>query len=411
MAFDATAASGLDSAVLVTERRVSIARLRPYPGNARRGDIAALKKSLEAHGQYRPIVVNKRNDQVLAGNHTLKAAKQLGWETIAVSYVDVDDEQARRIVLVDNRTNDLAGYDSEALVELLGELDGLDGTGYEQDDLDALLDELEADREPSGEDAPPPLPAKPKTKPGDLYTLGRHRLLCGDAQDPDAYKRLLTEERIDLLWTDPPYGVDYEGKTAEALQIQGDGADDVAELLATTFAQLDRHLKAGARIYICHPSGELAAVFIEAFLAAGWRLRQGLVWVKDSLVLGRSDYHYRHEPILFGYKPGRGRQGRGGRGWYGDDSQTTVLEVARPKASREHPTMKPVELIEIALCNSTSRSHLLLDPFAGSGSTLIAAERLGRSARLIELDPRYCDVIVARYERFTGEQARHERRR
>ena len=140
-------------------------------------------------------------------------------------------------------------------------------------------------------------------------------------------------------------------------------------------------------------------------MGQGWRLHQTLVWVKDALVLGHADYHYRHEPILYGYKPGGGRRGRGANGWYGDNTQTSVLEVERPRASREHPTMKPSALIELALTNSSQRGDLVLDPFAGSGSTLIACERTGRSARLIELDPSYCDVIVARYERLTGTAA------
>jgi DNA modification methylase len=388
--------------------QVPIADLRPYERNPRRGHVETIKGSLEAHGQYRPIVVNKRDNVVLAGNHTLLAAEQLGWEEIAVTFVDVDDEQARRILLVDNRTNDLAGYDTDVLVGLLEELDGLDGTGYEQDDLEALLDELERDRQAPREDEPPPLPAQPKTSPGDLYLLGRHRLLCGDAREPSAYERLLGDDHVNLLWTDPPYGVDYEGRTPAALRIAGDGADGLSELLRSAFAAADGALKGGARIYICHPSGELALPFIEAFLAQGWRPHQELVWVKDSLVLGRSDYHFRHEAILYGHKPGRGRIGRGGTGWYGDDSQTSVLEVDRPKASRQHPTMKPVELIEIALRNSTTRSHLVLDPFAGSGSMLVAGERLGRATRLIELDPRYCDVILARFEALTGTEARRD---
>jgi DNA modification methylase len=386
-------------------KRVEIDALEPYPDNPRRGDLAAIAESLEANGQYRPIVVNERTGQVLAGNHTLEAAKRLGWKRIAATYVDVDEERARRIVLADNRTNDLAGYDAEALAELLGQLDGLDGTGYEPEDLDQLLDELEEEAQLAGPEDPPPLPPEPRTKPGEIYELGRHRLLCGDACDPDGYERLLGQERIDLLWTDPPYGVEYAGKTEAALQIKGDRVAGLDQLLAGAFAATDPHLKAGARLYVCHPSGELAATFIAAFKGQGWSARQGLVWAKDSLVVGHHDYHYRHESILYGHKPANGRIGRGGRCWYGDDAQASVLEVARPQASREHPTMKPVELIEIAIANSTTRSHLILDPFAGSGSTLIAAERLGRTARLIELDPRYCDVIVARFERATGKRA------
>jgi hypothetical protein len=314
----------------LTVTRVPVGELTPFAGNPRRGAVAVIKQSLEINDQYRPLVVNRRTNVVLCGNHTLRAATELGWQQIAVTYVDVDEEKAKRIALVDNRTADLADYDNEELLALLEELDGLAGTGYEQNDLDALLDELERHRDQPDEDEPPPPPAKPKTKLGDLYVLGRHRLVCGDARDPRAYKRLLGDERIDLLWTDPPYGVDYEGKTAAALRIAGDGPAGLDELLDGALAAVDAVLKAGARIYICHPSGELALVFIGAFLGQGWRLHQELIWLKDALVLGRSDYHYRHEQIHYGHKPGRGRIGRGGSGWYGDDSQTSVLEVDRP---------------------------------------------------------------------------------
>ena len=161
-------------------------------------------------------------------------------------------------------------------------------------------------------------------------------------------------------------------------------------------------LCAGAALYVAHPAGPQSATFLEAFCAQGWSLRQTLVWVKDSLVLGHADYHFRHEPLLYGYKPGGGRRGRGGEGFYGDNAQSSVLEVARPRAAREHPTMKPVELVKICLRNSSRRRDLVLDPFAGSGSTMVACERLGRRARLLELDPADCDVICARYERLTG---------
>jgi DNA modification methylase len=198
------------------------------------------------------------------------------------------------------------------------------------------------------------------------------------------------------------YGVSYTGKTARALTIQNDAADGLDQLLAEAFAAVDGHLVAGARLYVAHPAGALSAKFIAAFLDQGWRLAQTLVWLKDSMVLGHADYHYRHEPILYGYKPGSGRLGRGGKGWYGDDAQTSVFEVSRPKAAREHPTMKPPALIEAALGNSTRRNHVVLDPFAGSGSTLVACELTGRQARLIELDPGYCDVILVRFEALTG---------
>jgi DNA modification methylase len=378
-----------------------IRRLRPYPDNPRRSNVPAIRKSLELLGQFRPIVVNERTMEVLAGNHVVEAAKELGWDELGVVLVDADEETARRIVLADNRTSDLAGYDSEGLAKLLQELDELTGTGYEQGDVDALLDELEPKLE-LREDDPPPPPTEPSTKPGDLYEFGGHRLLCGDARDPGSYKRLLGDEAVELLWTDPPYGVGYVGKTPAALTIENDERTGLEKLLARSFSAIDEVLAEGARLYLAHPTGELGLLFGKSFLAAGWRLRQTLVWVKDSLVLGRSDYHYRHESILYGHKPGRGRIGRGGDGWYGDDKQTSVFETPRPRAARQHPTMKPPELVEACLRNSSQRSDLVLDPFAGSGSTLIACERLGRRAALIELDPAYCDVIVERFERLTG---------
>lgn len=211
------------------------------------------------------------------------------------------------------------------------------------------------------------------------------------------------------MWTDPPYGVSYAGKTTRALTIENDGAAGLADLLRESFACVDGGLEAGAPIYVAHPAGALSVTFGSAFLERGWHLHQTLVWVKDSLVLGRSDYHYRHEPILYGYKPGSGRLGRGGAGWYGGNAETSVLEVKRPKASREHPTSKPPALIERCLRNSSARHDLVLDPFAGSGSTLVACEHAGRKARLIELDPAYCEVIVRRWEALTGGHARRER--
>lgn len=390
-------------------KRVRLAELNHYRDNPRRGDVAAIKRSLEVNGQYRPIVVNEPTMEVLAGNHTLRAARELGWSEIAVSFISCDEEQARRIVLVDNRTNDLAGYDTEALAELLGELDTLDGSGYVQADLDTLLDELAP--EPLLEDDAPPPPPDPKTRPGDLYEFGEHRLLCGDARDPKCHARLLGGDQADLLWTDPPYGVSYEGKTKAKLRIENDDAEGLEALLEAAFAAMSGSLRPGAAIYVASPGGRLLLAFGAAFVAAGWDLRQGLVWVKDTLVLGRSDYHYRHEQLLYGFKRGRGRLGRGGAGWAGDDSQSTVLEFARPSASRLHPTMKPPQLVEAMLRNSSKRGDLVLDPFAGSGSTVIAAEHCGRRAALIELDPAYCDVILARYEAAFGGKAKRKRAR
>jgi DNA modification methylase len=382
--------------------RVPVSSLKPYGRNPRKGDVKAIAESLQRHGQYRPIVVNARTQEVLAGNHTLRAARELGWEEIAATFVDVDDDTAARIVLVDNRSNDVAGYDDALLAQLLGDLPDLDGTGYQPEDLDALLSSVAGATGREGTDTDPiDPPAAPRSKLGDLYALGEHRLLCGDARRGADVARLLDGAVADAMWTDPPYGVRYVGKTDEAMTIVNDDAEGLEHLLTDAFAHATNALKPGAVIYIAHQAGALSVTFGRCFLKAGWRLHQTLVWVKDTMVLGHTDYHYRHEPILYGYTPGEGRRGRSGDGWYGDNSQTSVLEFDRPKVSREHPTAKPVALIEHCLRNS-SAPHLVFDPFSGGGTTLIAADNLGRRCRAMELDPGYVDVIVDRWERHCG---------
>jgi DNA modification methylase len=213
------------------------------------------------------------------------------------------------------------------------------------------------------------------------------------------------EQKAQMVWTDPPYGVNYVGKTENKLKIHNDGCAGLKNLLSKTFKTLDQHLVPGSPVYVAHPAGPNSLVFGEAFLATGWSLRQTLVWVKDSMVLGHSDYHYKHEPILFGYKVGEGRLGRGGKTWQGDNAQTSVFEFPRPKASVDHPTMKPVALVEAMLLNSSRIGSLVLDPFCGSGTTLLAAEKNGRTCFAMEISPGYCDVIVKRWEEFTAQTA------
>jgi DNA modification methylase len=254
-------------------------------------------------------------------------------------------------------------------------------------------------------DVIPPWPRTRRIWPGQLWALGAHRLACGDATDPAAISRLVGKAWIDVLWTDPPYGVSYVGKTPQALRIKNDDPAGLQALLENAFAAVDRALSPGARLYVCHPAGPASVIFAQAFSRAGWRLHQTLVWVKDRMVLGHADYHYRHEPILYGYRPGPGRWGRGHQGWYGGNEANSVLEVPRPAASRAHPTAKPVELIARCLANSSEPRDLVLDPFGGSGSTLVACEQLDRRAFLLELDPSYCEVAIRRWEEFTGEQA------
>lgn len=382
---------------------VPIDSITPYRDNPRRGDLDAIKESLAVNGQYRPIVANRRTGEVLAGNHTLRAAELLGWTQIAVTWVDVDDETARRIVLVDNRSNDLAGYDDALLASILEDLPDLEGTGYDQAALAALLagrDEPVALTDP---DEAAPLPERaPVSRVGDVWELGESRLLVGDAADEAAVLGVLGDDRADCVWTDPPYGVDYVGKTKDALAIQNDTSKGLPDLLAGAFRTLVAASRPGAPVYVAYAMREHQA-FHDALDSAGIVVRQHLVWVKNTMVLSHADYQYRHEPIIYGFTAGgAGRLGRGGPHWCGDNRATTVFEVAKPPANRDHPTMKPVELIDGMLANSLPAGGLVLDLFGGSGSTLIAAHRRRSRALLVELDPRYADAICRRWQEHTG---------
>jgi DNA modification methylase len=374
--------------------------LHGWPGNPRRGNVALIADSLAQHGQYRPIVVQASTMRVLAGNHTLLAALQLGWGELACTMVDCDDQQAARIVLVDNRSNDLASYDDTALLTMLQDIPDLSGTGYDAADLAALLDaigpEPTADTDP---DAAPPVDRAlaPISASGDLWVLGPHRLMVGDSTDTAVVSLAMDDDVADLVWTDPPYGVAYVGKTKDALTIQNDSLDAGAleTLLRNVFGSATRVCKPGAAWYVAAPAGPLFLNFGTVLAEFGiWR--QTITWVKDQFVLGRSDYHYRHEPILYGWKPGAAHSTPP------DRTQDTVWEIPRPKASADHPTMKPVELIVRSITNSSPANAVVLDPFAGSGSTLIACHQTRRRARLIELDPRYADVICRRFQLHTG---------
>lgn len=397
----------------VEVRDIPLDRLAPFPGNARRGDIEAIRGSLRRNGQYRALVVRETDDQlvILAGNHTYAALGAENYQAARCEIIHCDDETARRINLADNRTAELGGYDEEALAALLAELPDLNGTGYTDDDLEALLASATGPAQIHGDpDDAPPLEDDAITEPGQLWHLGPHRLQCGDATEAASVEALFAGELADCMWTDPPYGVEYVGKTKDALTISNDGAQVLPRLLATAFAVAAKVLRPGAPVYIAH-ADTARVTFETAMLEAGWSFRQNLIWDKGQMVLGHSDYHYQHEPILYGFTAapvGAGRLGRGGDRWYGDNTQTTVFEVPKPPRNAEHPTMKPVELITRCLDNSCRPGGLVYEPFGGSGSTLIAAHMTGRIARVVELDPRYVDVICRRWQNATGQLPRLE---
>lgn len=388
-------------------RKLQVGGLSTFEGNPRRGNVDLIARSLETNGQYRPIVVNVgtqtgRPNEVLAGNHTLLAARALGWESIDCSVVDVDEQRARSIVAADNRLADLGEYDAQELHALLSSLDDLDGTGYELDDLDALSRDLFPPDSHTDPDDVPETPAEPRSEAGQVWQLGEHRLLVGSSTDGDAVRRLCGDVAPDCVWADPPYGVEYVGKTKNALRIQNDGASGLGDLLTAAFDVVAAVCKPGAPVYVAHADTE-RVTFESAMLASGLVVRQNLVWVKNTMVLGRSDYHYKHEPILYGFVDGgEGRKGRGGERWFGGNNETTVFEIDKPPRNAEHPTMKPVALIDAMLANSLPAGGVVLDPFSGSGSTLIAAHGRQSRAFCVELDPRYADVILRRFEAHTG---------
>lgn len=324
---------------------------------------------------------------------------------VPVLVLDLNEQEASKLLVTLDPLSAMATSDPGPLMELLSSFD------TDDEDIRMMLANVASDAEVKAKlglvdpEEVLELPSEATTAPGDLFVLGDHRLACGDARDVDVLRRLLAGEEASLLLTDPPYGVAYRGKTKRSLRIANDDADGIADLLADAFSALDTSLGPGTPIYLFHPAGPTSTVFVQSFLDVGWQIRQELVWVKDSLVLGHSDYHFRHEPILYGMTPGA-PVGRGRGRWYGGDARTSVLEIPRPKASREHPTSKPVALISDLVANSSTFGDIVLDPFLGSGSTLLAAEQLRRRCYGVELDPRYVEVAIARWEAFTGNRAR-----
>lgn len=384
-----------------------ISDLSTYHKNPRRGDVDAIAESLKARGQYRPIVVNigthaSHDYEILAGNHTYLAAKKLGWKTIQATTVDVDDDQAAQIVLADNRLADLGGYDDETLSALLSDVSSLDGLGWSQDDVDELAAALEPERDDSEvEDVEVPDDAPQRVKRGEIWVLGEHRLMCGDSTKPEDMRKLLGGGEADLRLTDPPYNVAIVGKTKKHLTIENDSwanDDEFVEFLRKAFVTALDVLKPGCAFYVW-----FAQIQAENFLAAadkaGMTIRQTLIWAKSTFSLGRQDYQWKHEPCLYGWKDGASHR------WFSDRKQTTVLEFEKPARNAEHPTMKPVPLMAYEIRNSSRVGDTVLDSFGGSGSTLMACEQTGRKCVTMELDPHYCDVILKRWEDYTGQKA------
>jgi site-specific DNA-methyltransferase (adenine-specific) len=388
----------------ITQRNVS--ELIPYARNSRthsEEQVAQIAASIKEFGWTNPILVDGEG-VIIAGHGRLMAARKLGYTQVpTIELKDLTETQKKAYIIADNRLALNAGWDNEMLTIELNELlaDGfaLDILGFDTKELDALL-EPEMLEGLTDEDAVPDVPEEPNTKLGDIYLLGKHRLMCGDSCSLTDMDKLCDGQLVDMWLTDPPYNVAYEGKTKDALKIQNDsmGDDQFRQFLRDAYVTADLVMRSGAVFYIWHADSE-GYNFRGAAQDAGWKVRQCLIWKKSSMVMGRQDYHWKHEPCLYGWKEGAGHL------WATDRKQTTILEFDRPSRSGEHPTMKPVVLFEYQMLNNTKGGDIVLDSFGGSGTTMLAAEKNGRKAYLMELDPKYCDVIVKRWEEFTGKKA------
>lgn len=389
-------------------------KLLPYARNARQHSdeqIAQIAASIAEFGFVNPCLVGA-DGVLVAGHGRLAAARKLGLSTVPVVVLDhLTPTQRRALVLADNRLAELSTWD-DALLRI--ELEALQDEGFDLDltgfDADALA-ELLAGEEPEHEgqtedDAVPEMPEEPVSKPGDVWRLGPHRLVCGDATAAEAYAQLFPDgERADMVFTDPPYNVNYANSARDKLRGKhrpilndalGAGFHD---FLYDALSLLVAHTR-GA-IYVAMSSSELDTLQA-AFRSAGGHWSTFIIWAKNTFTLGRADYQRQYEPILYGWPEGAERY------WCGDRDQGDVWQIKKPQKNDLHPTMKPVELVERAIRNSSRPGDVVLDPFGGSGTTLIAAEKSGRVARLIELDPKYADVIVRRWQDWTGKQTTRE---
>lgn len=360
-----------------------------YKNNPRKNDkaVEAVANSINSFGFKVPVIIDKNN--VLVCGHTrVKAAKKLGIEEIPVIIADdLNEDQIKAFRIADNKTAELADWDMDKLAEEL-KLIEMDMEQFGFDDLEKLLD-----RDVLEDDFKEELPEAAYSKKGDVFIFRKHRLMCGDSAKSEDVEKLMNGTKADMIFTDPPYNVDYEGSTGMKIQNDKQSDEDFYNFLLNAFKNMHESVKPGGAIYVCHADSE-GVNFRNAFKAAGFKLAECLIWVKNSLVLGRQDYQWRHEPILYGWKEGAGHY------FINDRSQDTIWEYNKPKVNDLHPTMKPLELVGRAIKNSSKNGEIVLDLFGGSGSTMIAAEQINRAAYLMELDEKYTDVIVKRMLRF-----------
>jgi DNA modification methylase len=369
--------------------------LIPYAKNARVHDdaqIAQLAGSIKEFGFNNPILIDKDNG-IIAGHGRVMAARKLGLTEVPTILLDhLNETQRKAYILADNRIAINSTWDNEMLsLELMDIKDdvSLAMLGFSVDELDALLNPTQLTDGLTDEDAVPDVPEEPKTKLGDIYQLGNHRLMCGDSTSIDAVEKLMDGQKADMVFTDPPYGVDYKG-------INNDSRNGLEDLLRGAFGNYFAVSKSGASIY-CFHSDRCADVFHKVFREF-FHFSSMIIWAKNSLTLSQTDYQSQHEPCLYGWMD------NGTHSWHSDRKQTSLWKFDKERVAG-HTTPKPVALVEKAISNSSKSGDIVIDLFGGSGSTLIAAEKIGRHSILMELDPKYCDVIIKRWEDFTGQKA------
>ena len=404
--------------------------LRPYENNPRNNEqaVEAVANSIKEFGFKVPIVATI-DGEIVNGHTRFKAAKFLKLKTVPVLIADdLTEEQIKGFRLADNKTGELADWDVELLYGELDELTGFDMTMFGFEDIDFSLDDFEEDEKETGEEADIDSEEKPKVEYGDIFQLGRHRLMCGDSTSAEDMARLIDGAVIDLYVTDPPYNVAYQGGTDEAMTIMNDSMDDVSfrQFLRDAFAVANNHLKPGGAFYIWHADSE-GLNFRAAVKETGWLLKQSIIWVKNAIVLGRQDYQWKHEPCLYGWKDGASHYFVDNRSLatvieedeenlkemtkselisyiktMQDTSPTTVFYEDKPVRNDIHPTMKLLKLIARCVLNSSKKGDKILDSFNGGGSTLMVCERSERIGYAMELDPVYVERTIKRWEEETG---------
>ena len=368
-------------------QQININKIKPNPSNPRviKDDkfkkLVKSLKDLPEMAEVRPIVVNT-DMVVLGGNMRLKAMKEAGWKDVPVQVVDWPEDKQREFIIKDN-----VGFGEWEWEMLAKDWDTNKLSDWGLDVPDFAITEAEAQED----DYEIPDEIKTDIVLGDLFEIGEHRLLCGDSTQTDTFSRLFGQQMADMVVTDPPYNVDYTGKTKDALKIHNDSMKDVDfyQFLYDFYTALGSYTKQGGVWYVWHADSE-GANFRKAMADSGILVKQCLIWKKNSMVMGRQDYHWQHEPCLYGWKEGAAH------GWYSDRKQTTILEFDRPQRNAEHPTMKPVPLIAYQIGNSSKQGDIVADGFGGSRTTMVACHQLNRKGYLVEYDPKYCQVILER---------------